>query len=197
MAIPLLIQRALAEIPTTEKPSACVNCDEFKKKDGYVTIFINANGAGHASLFIGKNTDKNRILYDPCGSYAKGKGYAVANPEHTWQSRPSGDIFGADDFSYRDYYIYHRADGPDINVYSFELTKDEQSKIYERAETLGEDSCSFDCARRISEVLRGIRPFKNLASSRWPVNLGDDLKKMTTMPTSKDKESVIDRMSGK
>ncbi|MDR1064674.1 MAG: hypothetical protein LBL48_12235 [Azoarcus sp.] len=68
MAIPLIIQRGLEEILPAEKPSPCMNCDEFKKKDGYVTVFINDNGLAilkevHASIFVGRGSDKDRILF--------------------------------------------------------------------------------------------------------------------------------------
>jgi hypothetical protein len=76
MAVPLLIQNGIHTVIPVDKPSACVNCDEVK--DGYVVIFVNSNGLGlfkdgHVALFLGKASDANRILYDPCAHYAKVK----------------------------------------------------------------------------------------------------------------------------
>lgn len=196
MAIPLLVLRGLDEIQTVEKPTACVNCDEFKKKDGYVAIFINNNGIGHAALFVGRASNKNWLLFDPCGSYAKGAGYNRYDNSTKIRTR-TGDVMLKGEFSARDYYLYQRYDGPKVNVYAFEITKEEEVLIRDNIDEYADSSCFAKCSEYVAAVLYGIKSFKGLDSRyRFPWTLESALKKLTKMSTSNEKESVILRLSG-
>jgi hypothetical protein len=195
MAVPMIIQSGINAVAAERvEESPCMNC----KKEGYVAIFINDNGFfGHAAIIIGRSP-KN-TLFDPCGSYSKGKGKALENKDKNFypRSRPSGDVFESEEFSSEDYYKYHRHEGPKINVYSFEIEKEEEELILERAEEWG-GHCDMDCARRVSSVLMGIGPFKKIDDSyRFPTSLGVALKGITKMSTSMKKSDVINRMMGK
>jgi hypothetical protein len=155
MTMPLIIQRGLDEILPADKPSACVNCDEFKKKDGTVTVFVELHSiTGHAAVFVGKATDDDRILFDPCGSYIK-KGLNYRQ----------GDILSANEFDYTDYKEFHEEGekNADLHYYFFKITKDEEKAIRKRIEDPeGATTCSMKCASHVRRVLNGIGPFKNL-----------------------------------
>ncbi|MDR1064676.1 MAG: hypothetical protein LBL48_12245 [Azoarcus sp.] len=172
MAIPLIIQRGLEEILPAEKPSACMNCDEFKKKDGSVVVFVELHSrTGHAAVFIGKATDDDRILYDPCGSYVK-KGLNYR----------SGDILSANEFDYADYKEFHEEGdkNADLRYYIFKITKDEEKAIRERIlDPEGPSTCTLECATQVRRVLNGIGPFRNLKAGflvDLPSTLAADVK---------------------
>jgi len=175
---------------------------EQQDKKGYVTVFINSNGIGifkdgHAAIFVGRGSDADRILFDPCGYYAKGKGFANENPEHRIVDRTS-PIFKGEQFSYRDYYLYHRTDGSNLNAYSFEITKDEENQIRARIERDAQE-CWGQCTLFVSSVLNGIGPFKGLDSvfNRIPAQMGKSLKSLTKLPITMGENNVINRMRGK
>jgi hypothetical protein len=171
-AIPPLVTLGLKKIRTVEKPTACVNCDEFKKKDGLVAVFVELHSTtGHAAVFLGKVTDNDRILYDPCGSYIKkGLNYRT------------GDILSADEFDYADYKEFHEEGdkNADLHYYIFNITKDEEAAILERIlDPEGPSSCTLDCATQVRRVLNGIGPFKNLEGPGFinlPSTLAADVK---------------------
>jgi hypothetical protein len=182
MAIPLLIQRALAEIPTTEKPSACVNCDDLKKKDGYVTVFVELHSlTGHAAVFVGKATDEDRILYDPCGDYVK-KGLNYR----------SGDVLSAEEFDYADYKEYHEEGDKNalLLYYVFKITEDEEKEIRERIlDPKAPTTCSLKCAVQVRRVLTGIGPFKDLDGPGFVADFPSVLaKEVQTIHESKKRE---------
>jgi uncharacterized Zn-binding protein involved in type VI secretion len=171
------IQSASAEGGITAEEARLLKEQQDEEKKGFVAVFINNNGkwtGEHASVFIGDMNDKDRILYDPCGSYDKGK------REGRLGTR-GGDVLGAEQYDYKGYYDYHREDGEDIKVFPFRITKKEEKQIRNRIldpDLLG--SCDMDCTVRTREVLRGIGPFKDLKSSgtfmrRTPKSLTEDM----------------------
>ena len=171
--------------------------DKHKVKDGYVAIFINNNGIGHASLFVGREEDKDWLLFDPCGSYSKGKGYWLGDKNVSIRTRAS-DVMEKGNFSSRDYYLYHIHDGPKINVYSFEIPKSEEQQIRQNITMTTASGCIIDCARHVSAVLYGVRTFKSLDESyRTPWGLQSAIRPLTKLPTTTGKEDIINRMSGK
>jgi hypothetical protein len=184
MAVPLIIQRGINEIMHVDKPSACVNCDEFKKKDGTVMVFVELHSiSGHAAIFVGKATDDDRILYDPCGSYIKkGRTYR------------QGDILSANEFDYVDYKKFHEVGekNTDMHYYFFKVTKDEERAIRERIEdTEGATTCSMDCASQVRRVLNGIGPFKNLKGPGFVFDLTSTLAAdMKAIQESRKREAV-------
>jgi len=165
------IQTADATPGISAEEARLLKEQEDEKKPGFVAVFVNNNGLGHVSVFVGAITDKDRILYDPCGNYSK-NGYRT------------GDIFTADEYDYNGYYDYHKADGNDIRVFPFKITKKEENAIKERIlnpETTS--TCSMSCTVRSREVLTGIGPFKNLKPSYLfmrtsPGSMADDMEKI-------------------
>jgi len=188
------------EIPV-EKKSPVVNCDEFKEKNGYVAVFINNNGLAltkdqHAAIFLGRETDADHLLYDPSGTYAKGRGYQISDPNHRIEPR-GGAIFNKGEFSYHDYYLFHRADGPNVNVFAFNLTKCEQEEIRQRIiENISGSEDYAQCTLLVRKVLHGIGPFKNLGKPITPSGLSPEVRKLTKLPTKHDEKSVLKRMRG-
>jgi hypothetical protein len=185
-----------------QKRSPCEDCNEPKITEGYVTIFINSNGTGifkdgHAAVFVGRLSDgKRRLLFDPCGYYAQGKGYVKENPKHKVFNR-EGPVFEGDQFDYRDYYLYHRSDGPKVNAYSFEITKKEEEQIRENIMENAEE-CYAECTTYVKTVLRGIEPFREVSEilSPLPSSLGNALKKQTKLPITNNENDIIKRMRG-
>jgi len=177
------------------------NSSEKTEGKGYVAVFINFNGnvlplRQHASLFIGRETDKNRTLYDPCGSYTKGAGLFINDPTQKVSSRVGAILIG-DQFAYHDYYLFHRLiDGPNVNVYGFEITKSEENQIRERIVEHDANTCSWYCAKIVSTVLNGIGPFKNLGEYTRPDSLRKAIKPLTKMPYSSAEKEVLKRMKG-
>jgi uncharacterized Zn-binding protein involved in type VI secretion len=162
---------------TAEEAQPLKEQTKEEEKKGFVVVFVNNNGrvtGEHTSVFIGEMNGKSRILYDPCGSYDKGKSEGGLGTR-------GGDVLGAEEFDYAGYYNYHKEDGPDIRIFPFRITKEEENKIRERVssdEFLS--SCDFDCTVRTRAVLTGIGPFKKLKPSgrflrRTPKSLADDM----------------------
>ena len=175
------------------------NSSKKEEEKGYVTVFINNNGWAlsgkqHASLFVGRGTDADRTLFDPCGHYTKGIGFAMSDPNHKISSRKGAVLIG-DDFSYHDYYLFHRADGGNVNAFSFEITKAEEKQIKERFAQQSADTCWMNCAKAVSNVLNGIGPFKNFDYSR-PSALSSAVRRLTKMSTSPKEKDVLNRMKG-
>jgi len=167
------------------------------EKKGYVTIFINNNGIGHASLFVGREEDKDWLLFDPCGSYSKGKGYWLGDKNVQIRTRTS-DVMEKGNFSSRDYYLYHVYDGPKINAYSFEITESEEQQIRANIIEFSDTGCFIRCASYVSAVLFGVETFKSLDEDyRTPWGLQSAIQKLTKLPTTTAKEDIINRMSGK
>lgn len=174
--------------------------NENGNEKGYVAVFINFNGWGlslrqHAALFIGREIEKDRTLYDPCGSYKKGAGLSINDPNHPVLSRVGAVSIG-DQFAYLDYYLFHRLDGPNINVYGFEITKSEENQIRARLGDHDANTCQWNCAKIVSMVLKEIGPFKNLDEYTKPSSLRNALKPLTKMPYSPQEKEVLKRMKG-
>ncbi len=76
------------------------------------------------------------------------------------------------DANLNDFLKYQYIDGPDVNVYSFEITPDEEMKIREAIDEQG--GCSpLYCASCTSSVLNSIERFKNLGVVRTPWGMKD------------------------
>jgi hypothetical protein len=196
------------EISQYKKACACVNCDDLKDKDGYIAVFVETNRwPGHVSLFVGRSDNKNRILYDPCGSYKKGAGYNMAKMAGkdylaqgedgiTWPDRPSSDVFSNNDFSTRDYYLYHEGGGTNLNAYAFEISKSDEEEIRRRLDELPGGSCEIECVLRVKSILEGIGHFKKFFSESTPSSFRAELKCLTRMPSARKRKDVIKRMAG-
>ncbi len=88
------------------------------------------------------------------------------------------------DANLNNYLKYQYADGPDVKVYSFELTSDDDKKIRDAIDEQG--GCSpLNCALCSSSVLNGIGPFKKLGSIRTPWGMGDAMNELL-YPRPKD-----------
>jgi len=172
------ILSASAEGGITAEEARLLAEQQKDEKKGFVAVFINNNGrfvGEHVSVFVGDMNDANRILYDPCGNYDKNKVKGELGTR-------GGDVLSADQYEYDSYYNYHREDGPDIRIYPFKITKEEENEIRNRIldpELLS--SCDMDCTVRTREVLRGIGLFKHLKPSgtmlrRTPKSLTEDME---------------------
>ena len=123
-------------------------------------VIVNNNGIGHVGLHMGSGD--NELLYDPGGSYMTPEGIPSG----------SGGTFSGSDANLNNFLKYQFEDGSDVNVYSFEITPDEDRKIREAIDEQG--GCSpFFCASCSSSVLNGIGPFKNLGEIQTPWGMKD------------------------
>ncbi|HAU5595398.1 TPA: hypothetical protein JD313_004396, partial [Citrobacter amalonaticus] len=123
-------------------------------------VIVNNNGIGHVGLHMGSGD--NELLYDPGGSYMTPEGIPSG----------SGGTFSGSDANLNNFLKYQFEDGSDVNVYSFEITPDEDRKIREAIDEQG--GCSpFFCASCSSSVLNGIGPFKNLGKIQTPWGMKD------------------------
>ncbi|MFS9379986.1 RHS element core protein [Citrobacter sp. ANG330] len=123
-------------------------------------VIVNNNGIGHVGLHMGSGD--NELLYDPGGSYMTPEGIPSG----------SGGTFLGSDANLNNFLKYQFEDGSDVNVYSFEITPDEDKKIREAIDEQG--GCSpFFCASCSSSVLNGIGPFKNLGKIQTPWGMKD------------------------
>lgn len=130
-----------------------------------IDVIVNNNGIGHVGLHMG--TGDNELLYDPGGSFVTPQGIPSG----------SGGTFSGSDANLNDFLNYQYADGPDVNVYSFEITPDEDKKIRDAIDEQG--GCSpLYCALCSSHVLNGIGPFKKLGAIRTPWGMKDAMSKI-------------------
>jgi uncharacterized Zn-binding protein involved in type VI secretion len=143
---------------------------DAETKTGLVTIFVNNNGIGHVSLFIGYDSDRDRILFDPCGSYIK--------DGNSWRS----NIFTAEEFDKMGYWRYHSSDGDDITFYPFTISESEEKTIRNRiSDNEGADpgpGCFMACATAVSEAIKGIGPFKNFEPASTPWGMKKEMEKL-------------------
>jgi hypothetical protein len=83
------------------------------------------------------------------------------------------------DFNFRDYVQTHIASspwgpfGPDVYVYVFDTTRDQERAIADRIEA--QPNGTFACAANSSAVLKGIGPFKKLQDASLPSNVKSQL----------------------
>jgi hypothetical protein len=105
------------------------------------------------------------VLYDPGGDYRQ-------------DIKGSGDALYGADADLGDYIRQQANDsGPDIEVFHFPLTNEQDQQIIKNIENHG--SCPpGTCAACTSDVLNGVGPFKGLGKYRFPSNLASRLRDM-------------------
>jgi uncharacterized protein RhaS with RHS repeats len=131
---------------------------------GKITIVvINNNGpfGTHAGLYI--NNEDGQLIYDPGGSYQVNGHYAG-----------SGDTFEGNDANLGPYYTSQVGDGPDVELYAFNTSKDDEDKIRNNIDQQG-GMPPLWCARGVSNALNGVGPFAGLGSYGTPAGLGGAL----------------------
>ncbi|TLY91260.1 MAG: RHS repeat protein [Gammaproteobacteria bacterium] len=124
-------------------------------------VIINNNGwwGTHAGLYVDSG---ERALYDPGGSYRDAE-------------KGSGDALYGSYADISDYIKYEKQDGPDVEVFHFPTTPQQDKQIIDKIQQQGGCQPLF-CTVCVSRVLRGIGPFKNLGLSRTPAGLARDLR---------------------
>lgn len=129
------------------------------------TIVINNNAwfiGSHSGVATGSG--KDAVLYDPGGSYHN-------------KEKGSGDALYGKNVNLNDYINYQRKDGPDVRVYVFDTTPEEEAAIAARIEKQGSRGPGF-CAADTSRVLDGIGPFNSLGIYATPSGLEQALKEL-------------------
>jgi RHS repeat-associated protein len=138
------------------------------------TVVINNNGwLGHAGVVVGSG--KNAVLFDPGGSYHQ-------------KEKGSGDALYGRDVNLQDYIKFQKDDGPDVQIYTFSTTREEENQIKQNIEDGG--CVPLRCAKCTSGVLSGIGPFKNLPSTLTPSGLGKELIKIQKETTSNNSKAT-------
>jgi RHS repeat-associated protein len=132
----------------------------------------------HAALLI--DNGGNPILYDPAGAYGEknhcGSGQACGGFKAE-RAGEGGDL----DADLSRYMKFHKANGSTFWVLVFKTTPQEEKQIKDRIDEVGGAS-PFFCATSVSDVLRGIGPFKNLKGSMLPGNLANELNNILNPP---------------
>jgi RHS repeat-associated protein len=134
-------------------------------------VIINNNGipyiGGHSGVATGINrgSPDSQALYDPAGSYRRAE-------------RGTGDALYGSDVDLNDYIDFQRKDGPDVDVYRFDTTPEEEAEIKKRIENAGGRLGGY-CAVGVTDVLDGIGPFKDLGTYYRPYALG---RRLQTLP---------------
>jgi RHS repeat-associated protein len=126
------------------------------------TIIINNNTpitGTHAGLIVGSGS--GAMLYDPGGSYHSSE-------------KGSGDALYGKNVDLGDYINYQKQDGPDVDLYHFQTTPEEEALIKERIDS-GGFNMPGSCAVDTSSALNGIGPFSNLGTYITPSGLGSAL----------------------
>lgn len=132
----------------------------------------------HAALLI--DNGGNPILYDPAGSYAEKKNCGSGQACGGFKAEKEGE--GGDiDADLSKYTKFQQANGSTLWVLVFKTTPDEEKKIKDRIDEIG-GAAPFFCAVSVSDVLRGIGPFKNLEGSMLPGKLGQELNNILNPP---------------
>jgi len=134
---------------------------------GLVTIVVIDNtGLGHMGVLVGDDPtglNGNRTLYDPGG------GYKHKTNDNPTGSSPSGGVFTNNDFSFFDYIQYHiddSAPNPEVWVYIFDTTPEQEKAMKNKMDTGG--SSSGWCAISVRDVLKVTEPFKDIGSFKLP-----------------------------
>jgi hypothetical protein len=119
----------------------------------------------HVGLYLDNTKMKGEpMIYDPNGTYRS-------------DIRESGGFIAGPDADFADYVRNQLTDGPDVQIYSFDTSFDEESQIAARIVENGEGR-SFSCAANVSEAIAGVGPFKDVERSRTPGGLGDQIKRL-------------------
>lgn len=148
---------------------------KIKVKTSYrITIMVNNNDVmvgTHAGMLL--ISPKGFEIFDPNGSFYYpeiAEGRLRLFPVYEPQKR--ADV-------YRSYLEYQLADGGEVYIYTFYLSKDEFLKIEDRI--LNEEGCSgiLSCSRCTSNAITGIGVFKNLPPDIFlPFKLKKELDKI-------------------
>jgi RHS repeat-associated protein len=149
---------------------------------GLITAVItNKNGAGgHSGVFVSNGGSGSPMIYDPYGSYNPSNSAPITvNPlirDSLYPPRGSdGTIWGGNLW---DYYKFEMTDGPDVQVYIFDTTPEQEEQIAGQARELGEVGYWTGlngCGSKTSAALNGIGPFKTLGTFTFPSSLGNAL----------------------
>jgi RHS repeat-associated protein len=142
----------------------------FVDLSGLITsVVINNNSSGPISFFTGTHSgvyisnNGSPIIYDPGGSYLYNQG------------RSSGGYVAGDQADLQAYLQYQLQSGPDLQVYTFNTTPEEEAAIADRIQN-GSDPGPGFCASGVSDALNGIGPFGNLGHYWTPSGLGGALR---------------------
>ena len=121
----------------------------------------------HAAVRV--DNGGNPMLYDPGGSYLA-------------RTRGSGDAFYGNEAALNAYTSYQRSTGSTVNTYRFSTTSDQERQIANQIEERGGVSGCL-CASAVSDVLRGVGPFKGVGSFA-PGTLGQQLENLPGVGTT-------------
>jgi RHS repeat-associated protein len=113
-------------------------------------VVVDLNGIGHAGVYVDRGEDGKPFIYDPGGSYRVGT-----------TARGSGDTLYGRDANLDAYIAFQRQAGPNVQVFRFDTTAQEEKQIAANAEEDGGRS-SFQCVLGTRAAIRGVGPFKDL-----------------------------------
>lgn len=138
--------------------------------DGLRTIVIivhdNLLGAevgSHTALYIDNGGDP--ILYDPAGSYTDANKCG------------SGNACTDKAAKYGKFLVFHNKAGSKSQAYVFNTTTAQEAQIAQNIENHGGADPPY-CTESVIDVLKGVGPFKNLDSTKFPGKLEDQLKEL-------------------
>ena len=143
---------------------------------GLKTVFIINGNRGlppsswrgtHAGLYIDNGSALGVPgLYDPQGSYNRVLGRSSAD----------GYFFEGDDADLSRYVKYQLADGPDVRLYEFETTPEQEMEMARRLDQGYKDG--FTCADGVSLLVDGIGPFNDMGFNLTPGSLEGRLQQL-------------------
>lgn len=153
---------------------------KYKDPDGRETIVIVNNNmpiiGTHSGLMISR--DGNNLLYDPAGSY---KG----------QTRGTGGTFDGPDANLADYVQFQKADGPEVLVFRFDTTPQQEAEIAANVEEIG-DPRGWSCTTSVSGALNGVGEFKDLGIIRTPSGLENAMVEMKAEQAIENEKKALD-----
>lgn len=94
-------------------------------------------------------------------------------------------ILGPDEgASLPEYIKYQQSTGSTIKTFTFDVSKEDQGKIYDRAQQIG-DPRGLSCATSVAEAIKGIGPFSSVKMSGMagvmaPGSVADQMRAIQT-----------------
>ena len=95
----------------------------------------------------------------------------------------------AEGASLSSYILYQKIDGPDVYLFKFDTSVEEEQAIIEKMEEVG-DPRGFNCANSVSRVLTGIGPFKSIDETKFPSSLFNQLVEIKVNEIKEKKKGV-------
>ncbi|MFW5444564.1 MAG: RHS repeat domain-containing protein, partial [Methylococcaceae bacterium] len=133
-------------------------------------------GGQHTGLIVlrGSAESAQSFIYDPSGSFRLLNSFNARIP------LGSGRFIGGSSgeaIDLADYVNFQKTDGPDVRLFEFNTSLEEEQQIQQRTNSIGGGGFT-DCTTNVSSAIKGIGVFKNILVVTLPSTLASQLEEL-------------------